>query len=102
MVRVVLCVPDEHILKQYAICSKNVVRPGPDLLSVPLHPLSAPVLQPRIAPWEEVYTHIHQTICCEFFYNVFRLQCSFQILQVGIKISGHQGLGPVRTIPDGR
>ena len=96
MVRVVLRVPDGHVLGKYVICSKNVVRLGPDLLSVPLHTPHAPVLQPLLVPWEEVQTHIHKTS------RRLRLRCSFRLRQVVIEITGHQELGPVRSIPNGR
>ena len=101
MVQVVSRVLDSHVLEQSAICSKNVVRPGRDLLSVPLYPSIAPVLQPRIATWEELQTHIHHISRREFFRNGFRPRCSLRILQIGINIAGHQDLGPVRLNPDG-
>ena len=52
MLRLVLRVLDGHIPEQYEICSKDVVHPVTDLLSVPLHSPCEPILQPRINPWE--------------------------------------------------
>ena len=37
MVRVVLRVPDGHVLEQYAICYEDIIRPGTDLSSIPMH-----------------------------------------------------------------
>ena len=56
MVRVVSRVWDGHVLENDVICSNNVVCLVTDLLSVPLHPTRAPVLQPRLALWEEAKT----------------------------------------------
>ena len=102
MVQVVSHILYGHVLEESAICSKNVVHPGTDLLYVPLYPTSAPVLQPQLAMWEEVQTHIHQTSRCEFVHNEFLPRCSFCIFQVVINISGRQDIVPVRLIPDGR
>ena len=38
---------------------------------------------------------------CELVRNALRLLFAFRIHQVGIKISGHQDLVPVRSMPDG-
>ena len=101
MVQVVSRVLDGHVLEQSAIFSKDVVRPGPDLSSVPLHSPRAPILQTLLTPWEEVQTHIHQPCFRDLVRNGLYPQCAFRLRQVGIEISGHQKLGPVRLIPDG-
>ena len=102
MVRVVSHVPDGHVLGESAICSKNLVHSGPYLSSAPMRPSRAPVLQPLLAPWEEVQTHIHHTSRRAFVRNGLHPQCAFQIHQVGIEISVHQEIIPVGLIPDGR
>ena len=102
MVQVVLHVLYGHVLEQSTICSKNVVCPGPDLSSVPLYSPRVPVLQPQLATWEEVHTHIHQTNRREFVRNGLHPRCSFRLCQIGIEITGHQKLGTVRLIPDCR
>ena len=102
MVRVVLRVPDSHVLKQSVICSKDSVLPRPDLLSVPLHYLREPILQPRIILWEEVKTHVHKTRHCKLTHNGLQLQCDFRLCQVGIDIYDHQEIEPIRLIPDFR
>ena len=52
MVRVVLHVPGGHILEQYVICSKDLIRLGMDLSSVLLHTPCATILKPRLTLWE--------------------------------------------------
>ena len=101
MVRVVLHVPGGHVLEKSAIFSKDVVRPGPDLLSAPLHYPRALILQPWLTPWEEVQTHVHQYRWREIVRNGLHPRCDFWIRQVGIDIDGHQELVRVRSIPDG-
>ena len=54
MVRGVSRIPDGHVLEQSVICSKDIFRPGPDLLSVLIHAPCASILQPLHALWEEV------------------------------------------------
>ena len=100
MIRVVSRVTDVHVLEKSAICSKGVVCPGPNLLSVLLHYPRAPILQPRITPWEEVKTHVHPPPHGEIVRNALRLLCAFRIHQSGIEISSHQDLVPVRSILD--
>ena len=102
MVRVVLHVPDGHVLEKSAVYSKDVVHLGPDLSSVLLHYPRAPILQPRLMPWEEVKTHVRQPCRRKLVLNGLCPRCVFRIRQVGIDIPGHQELGPVRLIPDGR
>ena len=54
MVQVVSRFLDCHVLEQSAIYFKDGVRPGPDILAVPLHSPCAFILQPRLMSWEEV------------------------------------------------
>ena len=87
MVLLVLCVPDSHLLEQSEIFSKDVVRPGLDLLSVLLYSPRVLIIQPRLTPWEEVQTHFQEPLRRELVHNGLRLQCDLCILQVGIEIS---------------
>ena len=59
MVQVVPQVPDGHVLKNSAVYSKGLIRPGPDLSSISHRDPRAPILQPWITPWEEVRVHVH-------------------------------------------
>ena len=102
MVHVVLHVLDDHALEQYAICSKDVVCPRLDLSSVPIHSPCAPILQPRLTTWEKVQTHVHQPRRLKLVRNGLCPRCAFCLHQISIEISGHQKIGPVRLIPDGR
>ena len=54
MLRVVSRVLDGQVLEKYLIFSKDVICPGSDLLPIPPHAPCAPILQPRLTPWEEV------------------------------------------------
>ena len=54
MVQAVPQVPDGHVLEHSEICSEDLIRPGPDLLSIPPHVPHTHILQPRLTPWEEV------------------------------------------------
>ena len=98
MVQVVSRVPDGHVLEQYAICSKDVIRPGPELSYVLLYPPFAYVIQPHLATREEVQTHVHHTRRHEFVHDGFCLWCNFRLCQVGIEISGHQEINPKRSM----
>ena len=102
MVRVVSHVPDGHVLKKSAICSKDAVLPVLGISSALLHYPREPILQPRLTPWEEVQTHVHQPRCREIFCNELHQRCSFQLRQVIIDIYGHQDLVPLMLIPDDR
>ena len=84
MVQVVSHVLDGHVLEQSVICSMDVVRLVPDLLSVPLNSTCAPILQPRLTLWEGLQTHVHQSCHQNLVRTVLCLRCAFRHRQVGI------------------
>ena len=100
MFQVVLWVPDGHVLEQSAICSENVIRPEPDLFSIPPHDPCADILQPRLMPWEEVQAHALQPHCRKLVRNGLTPWCALRIYEIGIEVACHQDIGPARLIPD--
>ena len=100
MVQVVSHVPDVHVLEHFAICSKDAVHPGLDLSFVPLYYPRGPILQTWLLPWEEEQIHANQPQRHKIVFNGLNMRCAFRLHQVGIDISGHQELGPIRLIPD--
>ena len=101
MVQVVSWVPDDHALEQSGIFSKDVVRPRPDLSSMPPHAPFATILQPRITLWEEVPVHVFYPRCLNLVRYGLALGYAFWLRNICIEVKCHQELGPVRSIPDG-
>ena len=58
MVRVVLRVPDRHIMEQTTKCAQDVVGTGSHLPSTSVHGPCLAVLQSRLMPWEEMSAYV--------------------------------------------
>ena len=101
MVQVVSRFLDGHILEQFAICSKDIICPGPDLLYIPPHNPHAPVLKPRLTPWEEVQAHVLYPRCRYLVRDGLTPWSASRICKICIEVTCHQELGPVKSSPYG-
>ena len=95
MDQVVSWVPDRHVLEQSTICSKDEIRPGPDLLSIPPNAPYVPILQPRLTLWDEVQAHVLYPRRRKLAHNGITPWCAFLLCKIGIEVAGQQDIGPI-------
>ena len=101
MVCVVSRVLDGHVLEQSVIYFKDVICPVLDLFYIPLYAPHAPILKPRLTPWEEVQAQVYHPCCHNIVRDCLTLWCAFWIQNIGIEFADHQNISPVRSSPDG-
>ena len=96
------CVPDRHVLEQIEVCDHDVVGPGKHLPSLAEHAPRPAVHQPWLAPWEEVPTHVLDTLHEQSFRDIIIPFLALWRCQANVEISGHQHSSPTGPLDDVR
>ena len=89
MARVLLYVPDCHVLEHTEVCAHGVVSMGLNLPSSTAHAPHPAVVQPRFVLWEEVPGHALKPRRSHDLRNLLVPHPSLWHCQVGVKIADH-------------